>query len=289
MKGHPTLRRLPKRLRRRLLLFRFRSRIWIFRHRLGLAPLCNVLIDRRYGGWSGGSRPSSHAALGANFFGSAHYYELPRIFNAGNDLEITPSDVLVDIGCGKGRVINWWLSRGADNRILGLEIEEDLAHEARERLRRYRNVTILAGNAIENLPADATIFWLFNPFTVAASGRALMEALSTRLLAMYGETSSLKIVLYRPRHVEVFQDSPSWDVRFLKDNRLCYDAAVVTRRARRSTPEAARLHRQGDQGGPVPRSPAGPAPHGHAGTAPLPDHRTLQDGRVPSAGRAYER
>ncbi len=175
MKGHPTLRRLPKRLRRRLVLFRFRSRIWIFRHRLGLAPLCNVLIDRRYGGWSGGSRPSSHAALGANFFGSAHYYELPRIFNAGNDLEITPSDVLVDIGCGKGRVINWWLSRGADNRILGLEIEEDLAHEARERLRRYRNVTILAGNAIENLPAGATIFWLFNPFTVAASGRALME------------------------------------------------------------------------------------------------------------------
>lgn len=229
MKGRATLRRLPKRVRSRLLLLRFRSRIWIFRHRLGLAPLCNVLIDQKYGGWSGGSRPSSHAALGANLFGSAHYYELPRIFNAGNGLEITPSDVLVDLGCGKGRVINWWLSRGP-SRIVGLEIEEDLAHEARERLRRYPNVTILAGNAIENLPVDATIFWLFNPFTVGASGRALMEELSTRLLAMYGTGSALKIVLYRPRHIEVFQDSPRWDVRLLTDTHLFYEAAVVTTR-----------------------------------------------------------
>ncbi len=230
MRAHPTLRRLPKRLRRRLVLLRFRSRIWISRHKLGLAPVCNVIVDQKYGGWSGGSRQSSHATLGANLFGSVHYYELPRIFNARNELEITSSDVLVDVGCGKGRVINWWLSRGPGSRIIGLEIEEDLAQEAGERLRRYPNVTILAGNAIENLPADATLFWLFNPFTVGASGRALMEELSRRLLELYGETSTLKIVLYRPRHIEVFESSPSWDVRFLADTHLFYDTAVVTSR-----------------------------------------------------------
>lgn len=106
------LRALRRGLRRRLALVRFRTRLWVFRHKLGLALAFNVLLDRRYGGWSGGSRPSSHADIGANLFGSVHYYELPRIFNARNGLQITPADVLVDIGCGKGRVINWWLGRG---------------------------------------------------------------------------------------------------------------------------------------------------------------------------------
>jgi len=122
---------------------RFRVRVWVFRHKLGIAPLRNVLTDRKYGGWSGGSRTSTHADLGANLFGSVHYYELPRIFSARNGLEITPSDVLVDIGCGKGRVINWWLGLGLGNRIIGLEIEELLAIEARKRLQRYRMSTSL--------------------------------------------------------------------------------------------------------------------------------------------------
>lgn len=223
-------RRLLQRLRNRLSLHRFRFRLWTFRHRLGLAPARNVLEDRKYGGWAGGSRQSTHAAAGANLFGSVHYYELPRIFNADNQLEITRSDVLVDIGCGKGRVINWWLSRGLENRIVGLEIEEDLASSAAERLRRYPNVEIIAGNAIENLPADATLLWLFNPFTAGPPGRALMEELSKRLRTSYEGASSLRLVLYRPRHIDVFENDQSWDVRFLATSGLFYRTAVVTRR-----------------------------------------------------------
>src|SRR5688572_19680524 len=32
-----------------------------------------------------------------------------------------PDDVLVDIGCGEGRVINFWLSRRVKNPIIGIE------------------------------------------------------------------------------------------------------------------------------------------------------------------------
>lgn len=57
-----------------------------------------------------------------------------------------------------------------------------------------------------------------------------MQELSARLLAGYGDGSRVKIVLYRPRHVEVFEHSPEWDVRFLMGTGLFYDTAVVTRR-----------------------------------------------------------
>ncbi|CAN5641162.1 hypothetical protein BH24ACT13_BH24ACT13_14410 [soil metagenome] len=226
------MRRLPRRLRRQLSVVRFRVRVWVFRHKLGIAPLRNVLTDRKYGGWSGGSRTSTHADLGANLFGSVHYYELPRIFSARNGLEITPSDVLVDIGCGKGRVINWWLGLGLANRIIGLEIEELLAIEARKRLQRYPNVHIVAGDAIDSLPVDGTVFWLFNPFTVGTTGRTRMEQLSARLTELYGDGSSLRLVLYRPRHVEVFRDDSRWDVRLISGLGLFYDTAVVTPRPR---------------------------------------------------------
>jgi hypothetical protein len=82
-------------------------------------------------------------------------------------------------------VLNWWLGRGLDNRIVGLELDKGLARVAAERLRRHPNVVIRTGNAIDNLPADGTLFWLFNPFTANASGSQLMQALSERLLNGY--------------------------------------------------------------------------------------------------------
>ena len=40
---------------------------------------------------------------------------------------IAKGDVLVDIGCGEGRVINFWLSRGLKNPIIGIEVVEAVA------------------------------------------------------------------------------------------------------------------------------------------------------------------
>ena len=43
---------------------------------------------------------------------------LPKLFNERNGTAIKSSDVLVDVGCGRGRVINWWLSLGLGNKIV---------------------------------------------------------------------------------------------------------------------------------------------------------------------------
>jgi precorrin-6B methylase 2 len=69
---------------------------------------------------------------------------------------IEPNDVLVDVGCGKGRVTNWWLSQGLRNRMVGIELDPDVASATEKRLRRFSNVTILNEDATAWMPDDAS-------------------------------------------------------------------------------------------------------------------------------------
>jgi hypothetical protein len=177
-----------------------------------------------YGGWAGGNAPGLGA--GANNFGSIHYYEMPRIFTDAQGLDIGPSDVLVDVGCGKGRVINWWMREYKENRIYGLEILEDIARKTARRLRKYEHVTIIGGDALENIPPEGTIYWLFNPFTADEAGVELMRRLRDQLVAL---DHPVRVVLYRPRHVEAFDDERAWQVRQFRPKGLFYSVAIVKR------------------------------------------------------------
>ncbi len=126
----------------------------------------NILLDLRYGGLAGGYIRNRYP--GATGVASTDYGLMSQIFGG----RVRDDDVLVEVGCGKGRVINWWLAQGYRNRIVGLEIMEEVADKTRARLRRFPNVTILAGDAIQNLPPDGTLFYLANPFdSVELMGR----------------------------------------------------------------------------------------------------------------------
>jgi hypothetical protein len=61
----------------------------------------NVLFDLRYGGFLGGSHTSPYAALGIYIAVNTDYRALRLIFEE----RLKDSNVLVDMGCGKGRVI----------------------------------------------------------------------------------------------------------------------------------------------------------------------------------------
>jgi len=163
----------------------------------------NALIDLRYGGLLLGKIKTRYAHLGAVNTENSDYAALSRIF----ENRIKSSDVLVDIGCGKGRVINWWLSRGLGNRMIGIELDERIAEQTRRRLRRYRNVTILTGDAIQNIPIDGTLFYLYNPFAAH-----VMEAFKNRLTSLFRQRGDITILYYNCRHVDVFQKDPAWSV-----------------------------------------------------------------------------
>ena len=159
----------------------------------------NAFIDIRFGRLLGG------VYLGACVSSNSDYAALSHIFKN----RIKTSDVLVDVGCGKGRVINWWLNHAPHNRIIGIELDEEMANQTRQRLRRYENVTIIAGDAIQNIPADGTLFYLYNPFAAQ-----VMEAFKNRLMSLFGKGGDITILYYNCKHVDVFQKDPAWIVEF---------------------------------------------------------------------------
>lgn len=175
--------------------------------RFGVEAVRNRIIDRRYGGNCGGrvlGRLHTEGMFGTT---SADYVYLRRLFDPRNGVTVHPRDVLVDVGCGKGRVINAWLDMGFENRMFGIELDPDVAAMARHRLAGRRNVEIRTGNALECLPDEATLLFLFNPF----SGRVLTE-FRDRLEAQFPPGRPLTIVYYMALFVEVFMDRPGWVV-----------------------------------------------------------------------------
>ncbi len=165
----------------------------------------NVLLDLRFGAFLGGAaKRSPFAHLGANQSNNSDYGTLDQIFKD----QINASDVLVDVGCGRGRVINWWLSRGLKNPIYGLELDPELAREVSARLRRWQNVSILTGSALDNLPSNATLLYLFNPFN-----EQVMTQFRDRVFERCKDKARLKILYYAPEHLSVFESDERWNVQ----------------------------------------------------------------------------
>jgi SAM-dependent methyltransferase len=166
----------------------------------------NAAYDLRFGEILRGDVPTRFSELGAERTANVSYLALSLIFK---NEAIGPDDVLVDVGCGKGRVINWWLGKRLSNRIVGLELDPEVAAHTRERLRGYRNVTIVAGDGIENLPADGSLFFLFNPFAQSVANRFRERILES------ARKDKIRIFYYNCVHVDVFEN----DARFSVEHR----------------------------------------------------------------------
>ncbi len=172
----------------------------------GLVQTWNVAYDLRFGEILRGDIPTRFSELGAEKSSNISYYALSLIFKGES---IAPDDVLVDVGCGKGRMINWWLSRRLRNQIVGLEIDPEIAAHTRHRLRKYRNVTIVTGDGIENLPADGSLFFLFNPFQ-----ESVMSRFQERIFQL-PRRDKIRIFYYNCAHADVFENDPRFSVEYL--------------------------------------------------------------------------
>jgi hypothetical protein len=83
-----------------------------------------------------------------------------------------------------------------------------VAAETRQRLRKYGNVRIICGNAIDRLPADGTLIYLFNPI----NDIGLMEELAERLHRQYCGNPRSLVLYYAPVLLEAFRKSLCWDI-----------------------------------------------------------------------------
>jgi SAM-dependent methyltransferase len=182
----------------------------------------NFLFDLRYGGslaFNIGIYDLRHRPGTTGDGPSEYTYNRPHkvacLMNSGVELiklvfdnRIRDTDVLVDVGCGRGRVIAWWLDQHYENPIYGLELDPATAERTRRRYRRYPNVTIITGDAVENLPANGTLFYLYNPFDAPT-----LAAFRDRLKSITTAPDQVRILYYTPHQLHVFEDDPDWDIQ----------------------------------------------------------------------------
>lgn len=156
----------------------------------------SLILDYRYGGFTGGLIPSLDEARGLECTVSTAYHLLQPLL--GPHLE--RGDVFVDIGCGKGRVLNWVLEDGRAKHVFGVEINKTVAAGVARRLANESRATIIAGDAMTALPDSATFLYMWNPF-----GEDLMRDFKAMLIEKYtrlGTLQKLRIVYHFHTSIE---------------------------------------------------------------------------------------
>jgi 16S rRNA A1518/A1519 N6-dimethyltransferase RsmA/KsgA/DIM1 with predicted DNA glycosylase/AP lyase activity len=121
----------------------------------------------------GGTIESPYEARGVNKTQSTDYRVLKPIFK---ELCLKDTDSFLDVGCGKGRIIGYLLHRHFRGEIIGVELNSKIALFTSKRFKKHNNVHIITGDILENIPPQATILYLFNPFT-----EQVLEKLVTKI------------------------------------------------------------------------------------------------------------
>ncbi len=170
----------------------------------------NVISDLRYGVFLGGVKKSPFADIGAYDTANSDYEALSFLFSDNIVSNIAERHILVDVGCGKGRVLNYWLNKFPSNKIYGIELDSEIATLISRRLRSYPNVTILCGDVRDLIPTDGTLFYLFNPFDEII----LNGFLHSLRQSIAGSTAkSISVIYYNPVHIDVFLADDACEVR----------------------------------------------------------------------------
>jgi hypothetical protein len=165
-----------------------------------------ALSDYRHGGNTGGFFPSPYSSQGATPTTSTHHKLIPFLLGP----VLRPNDVFVDVGCGRGRVLNWVDDDGRAKEIVGLEINNQFAAEVAKRFKGNPKVTVVAGDALASLPESGTVFYLWNPFD-----QQTMERFKEILISKYaaiGSLSGLRVIYHNCLFADVWKSDPRCQV-----------------------------------------------------------------------------
>jgi SAM-dependent methyltransferase len=140
-------------------------------------------------------RDDSHSDLYHYPYEPTPYGVLERLANSGL---IRKKDVLLDYGCGKGRV-EYFLSYQTKARTIGIEYDERIYEAAlknhKTAVSRTRTEVVLANAEHYQVPLEANRCYFFNPFSVE-----LLRKVMARIIESYYES---------PREILLFFYYPS--------------------------------------------------------------------------------
>ena len=137
--------------------------------------------------------------IGGTGSSSTHYGLLKRIFA---HVALTPEDTLLDVGCGKGRVLAFLLKEKCPCRLYGIEHNPEVGRIAMEWSKPYGQISILIGDAFALDYAPYTVLTLarsFLPVTFLSFVERLEQTLThpIRLVSWYDQ-STAKCLRSRP-------------------------------------------------------------------------------------------
>lgn len=146
-------------------------------------------------------RDDKHADQFHHPYEPTPYCVLERLADSGY---ITGDSILVDYGCGKGRV-GFFLAHEIDCRCIGLEYDPPIFKQAEENLAAYKGQIALASASAKKLSflctnaekyqvTDADCFYFFNPFTVEIL-RSVMQQIIT---SYYENPRPIRLFFYYP-------------------------------------------------------------------------------------------
>ena len=138
--------------------------IWKHSH-IRLAQFIDGCKDRKVCGQS--LSACEHVDIeGVTGYQAASYWELDRLFKKE---VFTANDHIIDVGCGKGRLLAYMLRRNFPGAISGVEISPHLAAIVRQWTQRVGNskVHVIEGDALELNYNPYTLLYIFRPFTTA--------------------------------------------------------------------------------------------------------------------------
>ena len=102
-----------------------------------------------------------HAAAGAHDPTATPYFVLEDLLGG---LDFGADSHLLDVGCGAGRVLAYFVGAGLPGLVTGVELDARLAAETKSWSGRYPQVRVIAGSALDLPLAGFTHVYLFNPF-----------------------------------------------------------------------------------------------------------------------------
>ena len=99
--------------------------------------------------------------MGATGSQSTRYWALDKMFKGEH---FDKDDSFIDVGCGKGRVLAYMVSRKYPCSLTGIELNKDVADYAKSWAKKYSGINIINGNAFELDYNEYTVLFMGRPF-----------------------------------------------------------------------------------------------------------------------------
>jgi SAM-dependent methyltransferase len=152
---------------------------------------------------------STRGIYGVETPATARYMTLPyaTISAILKKLSLTSSDALLDIGCGKGRML-CCAALLPLRKVIGIEYSSELCSIAEQNASRLRGIktpiTIVNVRAQDFEYNDADVFYCYNPF-----GPPIFDEVLQRIaIALEGRSKPIRFIYANPLHEQLLKSCP---------------------------------------------------------------------------------